>query len=66
MGIIPLCFQPGEDAETLELTGNERYTIDLPNNIGDITPAQDIIVKTDNAKSFKCNLRFDTEVIRSS
>ncbi|PWA39761.1 aconitate hydratase 1 [Artemisia annua] len=62
MGIIPLCFQPGEDAETLELTGHERYNIDLPNNISDITPGQDIIVKTDNGKSFKCTLRFDTEV----
>ncbi|PWA62002.1 aconitate hydratase 1 [Artemisia annua] len=62
MGIIPLCFQPGEDAETLELTGHESYTIDLPNNISDITPGQDIIFKTDNGKSFKCTLRFDTEV----
>ncbi|KAK9062047.1 hypothetical protein SSX86_019231 [Deinandra increscens subsp. villosa] len=62
MGIIPLCFQPGEDAETLELTGHERYTIDLPNDIREIKPGQDIIVKTDNSKSFKCTLRFDTEV----
>lgn len=25
MGIIPLCFKDGEDAETLGLTGHERY-----------------------------------------
>ncbi|XP_076889519.1 aconitate hydratase 1-like [Bidens hawaiensis] len=62
MGIIPLCFQPGEDAETLELTGRERYTIDLPNDIREIKPGQGIMVKTDNRKSFKCTLRFDTEV----
>ncbi|KAI3519140.1 hypothetical protein L1887_08167 [Cichorium endivia] len=62
MGIIPLCFQPGEDAESLELTGRERYTIDLPNDISKITPGQDITVKTNNGKSFKCKLRFDTEV----
>ncbi|XP_042755182.1 aconitate hydratase 1 isoform X3 [Lactuca sativa] len=62
MGIIPLCFQPGEDAETLELTGHERYTIDLPNDISKITPGQNIIVKTNNGKLFKCKLRFDTEV----
>ncbi|XP_024971811.1 aconitate hydratase 1 isoform X2 [Cynara cardunculus var. scolymus] len=62
MGIIPLCFSPGEDAETLELTGRERYTIDLPKDINKITPGQEIIVKTDNRKSFKCTLRFDTEV----
>ncbi|MBA0863422.1 hypothetical protein Goshw_020910, partial [Gossypium schwendimanii] len=30
MGIIPLCFKSGEDADTLGLTGHERYTIDLP------------------------------------
>jgi len=24
MGIIPLCFKSGEDAETLGLTGHER------------------------------------------
>ena len=66
MGIIPLCFSPGEDAETLELTGHERYTIDLPKDISEITPGQEVIVKTDNGKSFKCTLRFDTEVIGST
>lgn len=63
MGNIPLCFQAGEDAETLELTGRERYTIDLPNDINEIKPGQDVIVKTDDGKSFKCTLRFDTEVM---
>ncbi|GFY87933.1 aconitase 2 [Actinidia rufa] len=29
-GITPLCFKDGEDAETLGLTGHERFTIDLP------------------------------------
>ncbi|URE31448.1 Aconitate hydratase [Musa troglodytarum] len=33
MGIVPLCFKPGEDAETLGLTGHERYTIHLPSNV---------------------------------
>ncbi|KAI9115728.1 hypothetical protein K1719_013397 [Acacia pycnantha] len=62
MGIIPLCFKPGEDAETLGLTGHECYTIDLPSNIGDIRPGQDVTVTTNTAKSFTCTLRFDTEV----
>ncbi|KAL5577754.1 hypothetical protein UlMin_019453 [Ulmus minor] len=62
MGIIPLCFKPGEDAETLGLTGRERYTIDLPTKISDIRPGQDVIVTTDNGKSFACVVRFDTEV----
>ncbi|KAL2245304.1 putative aconitate hydratase, cytoplasmic [Sesamum indicum] len=62
MGIIPLCFKPGEDADTLGLTGQERYTIDLPTKKSDIRPGQDITVTTDNGKSFTCTLRFDTEV----
>ncbi|KAB2090379.1 hypothetical protein ES319_A03G119900v1 [Gossypium barbadense] len=62
MGIIPLCFKSGEDADTLGLTGHERYTIDLPNKISDIRPGQDVTVTTDNGKSFTCTVRFDTEV----
>ncbi|XP_022977379.1 aconitate hydratase [Cucurbita maxima] len=62
MGIIPLCFKDGEDAESLGLTGHERYTIDLPSNVGEIRPGQDVAVVTDAGKSFSCILRFDTEV----
>ncbi|CAI8588539.1 unnamed protein product [Vicia faba] len=62
MGIIPLCFKTGEDAETLGLTGHERYTIDLPSSVSEIRPGQDITVVTDNGKTFSCTLRFDTEV----
>nr|CAB3480238.1 unnamed protein product [Digitaria exilis] len=62
MGIIPLCFKAGEDADSLGLTGHERYSIDLPTNLSDIRPGQDVTVTTDNGKSFTCVLRFDTEV----
>ncbi|KAL4201587.1 hypothetical protein AMTRI_Chr02g259340 [Amborella trichopoda] len=62
MGIIPLCFKAGEDADTLGLTGHERYTINLPSNISEIRPGQDISVVTDSGKSFTCTARFDTEV----
>ncbi|KAL5819052.1 hypothetical protein ACOSQ3_022987 [Xanthoceras sorbifolium] len=62
MGIVPLCFKSGQDAETLELTGHERYTIDLPSNVSEIRPGQDVSVVTDNGKSFTCTVRFDTEV----
>ncbi|XP_020276119.1 aconitate hydratase, cytoplasmic isoform X1 [Asparagus officinalis] len=62
MGIIPLCFKPGEDADTLGLTGHERYSIDLPSNISEIRPGQDVTVVTDAGKSFTCTCRFDTEV----
>lgn len=49
MGIIPLCFKPGEDVDTLGLTGHERYTVDLPRKISDIRPGQDVTVTTDTA-----------------
>ena len=63
MGIIPLCFKAGEDADTLGLTGHERYNIDLPSKISEIRPGQDVTVTTDNGKSFTCTVRFDTEVL---
>ncbi|KAE8647620.1 aconitate hydratase [Cucumis sativus] len=62
MGIVPLCFKAGEDADSLGLTGHERFTIDLPSNVGEIRPGQDVAVVTDTGKSFSCILRFDTEV----
>ncbi|TVU38889.1 hypothetical protein EJB05_12284, partial [Eragrostis curvula] len=62
MGVIPLCFKPGEDADSLGLTGHERYTIKLPSNIKDIQPGQDVQVVTDSGKSFTCKLRIDTLV----
>ncbi|KAG4386584.1 hypothetical protein GLYMA_11G080600v4 [Glycine max] len=62
MGIIPLCFKPGDDADSLGLTGHERYTIDLPSNVNEIRPGQDVTVVTDAGKSFVSTLRFDTEV----
>ncbi|KAF4401970.1 hypothetical protein G4B88_017482 [Cannabis sativa] len=62
MGVIPLCFKAGEDADTLGLTGHERYSIDLPASVSEIKPGQDVTVVTDNGKSFTCTLRFDTEV----
>lgn len=66
MGIIPLCFKPGEDADTLGLAGHERYTINLPNKVSEIRPGQDITVTTDTGKSFTCTVRFDTEVLLQS
>lgn len=66
MGVIPLCFKAGEDAETLGLTGHERFSIELPSKVSEIKPGQDITVTTDSGKSFVCTLRFDTEVLTSS
>jgi aconitate hydratase len=63
MGIIPLCFKHGQHADTLGLTGRERYSIDLPSKISEIRPGQDVTVTTDTGKSFTCTVRFDTEVL---
>lgn len=45
MGIVPLCFKAGEDADTLGLTGHERYTIDLPSKIEEIRPGQESLLR---------------------
>lgn len=42
MGIIPLQFRAGENAETLKLTGHETYDIDIPQNC---KPLQEVQVK---------------------
>lgn len=41
MGIIPLQFKDGENAETLGLNGTEKYTINLP---ADCKPGQHISI----------------------
>jgi aconitate hydratase len=61
MGLVPLCFKTGEDAESLGLTGFERYTIHLP-DIENIKPGMDVAVTTNDGKKFDCVLRFDTQV----
>lgn len=63
MRIIPLCFKHCQDVETLGLTGHERYTIHLPNDVSELRPWQDVTVTTDTGKNFTCILRFDTEVV---
>lgn len=45
MGIIPLQFRFGENAETLKLTGHEIYDIDIPQNC---KPLQEVQVKVNN------------------
>ncbi|GJQ67339.1 hypothetical protein Trydic_g8235 [Trypoxylus dichotomus] len=59
MGIIPLQFLPGENAESLGLSGRELYDINLS---ADIKPGQHVKITTDEGKSFEVILRFDTEV----
>ncbi|XP_066589508.1 cytoplasmic aconitate hydratase-like [Prorops nasuta] len=59
MGIIPLQYLPGQNAETLGLTGYELYDIVISENC---QPGQKITVTTDNGKNFEVIVRFDTEV----
>lgn len=59
-GVIPLQFMKGESAETLGLTGKERFSFDLGE---EIIPGSTVEVQVEGGKisSFKAILRFDTE-----
>lgn len=60
MGILPLEFKNGENADSLGLTGKE--TFDIPLNGGNLKVGQDITVTASNGKSFQVKARLDTEV----
>jgi aconitate hydratase len=61
MGVLPLQFREGENAETLGLTGAEKYTI---TGVADLKPRQDVDVKVtrDSGEelSFTARCRIDT------
>uniref|UniRef100_A0A4W6F9R3 Cytoplasmic aconitate hydratase n=1 Tax=Lates calcarifer TaxID=8187 RepID=A0A4W6F9R3_LATCA len=57
MGVIPLEYLPGDTADSLGLTGRERYTIIIPEQL---TPR--MIVTLDTGKTFQVRMRFDTDV----
>ncbi|XP_041925952.1 cytoplasmic aconitate hydratase [Alosa sapidissima] len=59
MGIMPLEYLPGDTAETLGLTGQERYTVVIPPQL---TPRMLVDIKLDTGKSFQARMRFDTDV----
>ncbi|XP_039399367.1 cytoplasmic aconitate hydratase [Mauremys reevesii] len=59
MGVIPLQYLPGEDAESLGLTGRERYTIVIPE---ELAPRMKVQIKLDTGKTFQAIMRFDTDV----
>ncbi|XP_068168898.1 iron-responsive element-binding protein 2 [Antennarius striatus] len=58
MGIMPLQFLPEQNADSLELTGKERFTITLPDSL---SPRQQLTIKTSHGKSFLVTALFDTE-----
>jgi aconitate hydratase len=55
MGILPLQFMPGENRESLELTGHEEYSITGVDN-GNAT---EVTVRADD-KEFRARVRLDT------
>ncbi|XP_067140876.1 cytoplasmic aconitate hydratase-like isoform X1 [Centruroides vittatus] len=59
MGIVPLQYLPGQNAESLGLTGKEEYSVALP---ADMVPGQTTTVTVDGSKKFSVLVRFDTEV----
>ena len=54
MGIVPLQYKVGDTAESLGLTGKEKFDILLP---ATLAPGQDVPVSTDSGKSFNVTLR---------
>jgi aconitate hydratase len=63
MGVLPLMFMPGENAENLGLDGSETYFI---GGIADIQPRQQLevrAVKSDNSEiKFNVTVRLDTDI----
>jgi len=64
MGVLPLQFKPGQGAETLGLTGRERFTIRGLG--GPLAPRQEVTVEVErpdgSRESFATTARLDTPV----
>ncbi|MFD2704605.1 aconitate hydratase AcnA [Salibacterium lacus] len=63
MGVLPLQFQEGENAETLGLTGEETFNVKVDNNV---TPHELVEVEASapdgKTTTFKAVARFDSDV----
>ncbi|KAL4622776.1 iron-responsive element-binding protein 2, partial [Arapaima gigas] len=59
MGIAPLQFLPGQSADSLELSGKEKYSLSIPK---DLSPGQEITVKTSTGKTFQVIALFENTV----
>lgn len=60
MGILPLEFLPGQNADSLGLNGTETYDIDLFG--GNLSVGQKLVVKVSTGKTFEVKARLDTDV----
>ncbi|CAG5957652.1 unnamed protein product [Menidia menidia] len=58
MGIMPLQFLPGQNADSLELSGKERFSIALPEKL---SRRQQLTVRTSKGTSFTVEALFDSE-----
>ncbi|KTF85816.1 hypothetical protein cypCar_00004665, partial [Cyprinus carpio] len=59
MGIAPLQFLPGQNADSLELCGKERFTINIPQ---ELMPRQQLTVQTSTGKSFSVMALFENDM----
>ena len=59
MGILPLQFKKGQNADNLGLTGKEQFSIKL--NGGNLKVGQEIEVTTNHGKKFQAVVRIDTD-----
>uniref|UniRef100_A0A674MR79 Iron-responsive element-binding protein 2 n=1 Tax=Takifugu rubripes TaxID=31033 RepID=A0A674MR79_TAKRU len=59
MGIMPLQFLPEQNADSLGLSGKEKFTLAMPDSL---SPRQQLTVKTSDAKSFAVTAMFDSEI----
>lgn len=59
MGIIPLQYLEGQNAESLGLTGTETFDINVPKNV---YPHEKIDVVASSGIKFQAIVRFDTDV----
>jgi aconitate hydratase len=59
MGVLPLQFKPGENAESLGLTGKETYRIEGIAKINQGSIPNEVVVTAD-AKRFTAKVRIDT------
>ncbi|XP_077484231.1 cytoplasmic aconitate hydratase-like isoform X2 [Amblyomma americanum] len=59
MGIVPLQYLPGQNAQMLGLSGRERFSLHLGK---DLVPGQKVALQLSDGRSVEALLRFDTEV----
>lgn len=63
MGILPLQFLEGQTASTLGLTGREKYTINIPE---DVKPGQIVEIEVHISVCAMCICKFSTKYLLCS